>query len=33
MGYGGYLSLAYQFPEFISYIEKVTEEFRNSRHD
>lgn len=28
IGYGGYLSLAYQFPEFISYIEKVTEEFR-----
>ncbi len=28
IGYGGYLSLAYQFPEFVSYIEKVTEEFR-----
>jgi 1,3-beta-galactosyl-N-acetylhexosamine phosphorylase len=28
IGYGGYLSLAYQFPAFVDYIEKVTEEFR-----
>lgn len=28
IGYGGYLSLAYQFPKFVSYIEHVTEEFR-----
>ncbi len=28
IGYGGYMSLAYQFPEFVSYIEKVTDEFR-----
>lgn len=28
IGYGGYLSLAYQFPEFVSYIEKVCDEFR-----
>lgn len=28
IGYGGYLSLAYKFPEFVAYIEKVTEEFR-----
>ncbi|QQZ10059.1 1,3-beta-galactosyl-N-acetylhexosamine phosphorylase [Heyndrickxia vini] len=29
IGYGGYLSLAYKFPEFVAYIEKVTDEFRN----
>jgi len=28
IGYGGYLSLAYKFPEFVNYIEKVTDEFR-----
>ncbi|MBS4212994.1 1,3-beta-galactosyl-N-acetylhexosamine phosphorylase [Neobacillus rhizophilus] len=28
IGYGGYLSLAYKFPEFVAYIEKVTDEFR-----
>ena len=28
IGYGGYLSLAYRFPEFIDYIEQVTDEFR-----
>ncbi|MCH6267246.1 1,3-beta-galactosyl-N-acetylhexosamine phosphorylase, partial [Neobacillus citreus] len=28
IGYGGYLSLAYKFPEFVTYIEKVTDEFR-----
>lgn len=28
IGYGGYLSLAYQFPKFIDYIEHVTDEFR-----
>lgn len=28
IGYGGYLSLAYQFPKFVNYIERVTEEFR-----
>lgn len=28
IGYGGYLSLAYKFPEFVDYIEKVTDEFR-----
>ena len=28
IGYGGYLSLAYQFPNFVDYIEKVTDEFR-----
>lgn len=28
IGYGGYLSLAYQFPDFVDYIEKVTDEFR-----
>ena len=29
IGYGGYLSLAYQFPDFVDYIEKVTDEFRD----
>ncbi|ASA20428.1 1,3-beta-galactosyl-N-acetylhexosamine phosphorylase [Paenibacillus donghaensis] len=28
MGYGGYLSLAYKFPRFIDYVEKITDEFR-----
>lgn len=28
IGYGGYLSLAYKFPDFVDYIEKVTDEFR-----
>ncbi len=28
IGYGGYLKLAYQFPEFISYVESVCDEFR-----
>ncbi|MCL6572500.1 MAG: 1,3-beta-galactosyl-N-acetylhexosamine phosphorylase [Bacillus sp. (in: Bacteria)] len=28
IGYGGYLSLAYQFPEFVTYIEKITDEYR-----
>lgn len=28
IGYGGYLSLAYKFPNFVDYIEKVTDEFR-----
>lgn len=29
IGYGGYPSLAYQFPEFVSYIEQVADEFRS----
>lgn len=29
IGYGGYMSLAYKFPEFINYIEKVANEFRD----
>lgn len=28
IGYGGYLSLAYKFPEFVDYVEKITKEFR-----
>ena len=28
IGYGGYLILAYKFPKFVDYIEKVTDEFR-----
>lgn len=28
IGYGGYLKLAYKFPEFVDYVAKVTEEFR-----
>lgn len=28
IGYGGYPSLAYKFPEFVDYIEKVCDEFR-----
>ncbi len=29
IGYGGYLSLAYKFPEFVDYIEGVCDEFRD----
>lgn len=29
MGYGGYLSLAYKFPEFVEYVERITDEFRD----
>ena len=29
IGYGGYMSLAYKFPKFIDYIEKVAQEFRD----
>lgn len=28
IGYGGYLSLANQFPKFVDYVEKVADEFR-----
>lgn len=28
IGYGGYLDLAYEFPKFVEYTEKVTNEFR-----
>ena len=28
IGYGGYLKLAYQFPEFLDYVESVCNEFR-----
>ncbi|MGO1371813.1 MAG: 1,3-beta-galactosyl-N-acetylhexosamine phosphorylase, partial [Senegalia sp. (in: firmicutes)] len=28
IGYGGYLSLAYKFPKFVDYVEKVADEFR-----
>ncbi|GAA0419507.1 1,3-beta-galactosyl-N-acetylhexosamine phosphorylase [Virgibacillus salarius] len=28
IGYGGYLSLAYKFPDFVAYVEKITDEFR-----
>lgn len=28
IGYGGYLKLAYQFPDFIEYVESVCKEFR-----
>lgn len=28
IGYGGYLKLAYDFPEFLDYVESVTNEFR-----
>jgi len=28
IGYGGYLKLALQFPEFVEYVEKVCDEFR-----
>lgn len=28
IGYGGYLKLALQFPEFVDYVEKVCQEFR-----
>lgn len=33
IGYGGYLSLAYKFPGFVDYIEKVTDEFREIYHN
>lgn len=29
IGYGGYMSLAYKFPKFIDYIQKVCDEFRD----
>ncbi|MDY3052869.1 MAG: 1,3-beta-galactosyl-N-acetylhexosamine phosphorylase [Ndongobacter sp.] len=29
IGYGGYLSLAYQFPRFTSYIERIADEYRD----
>lgn len=29
IGYGGYLSLAYQFPSFVDCIEKIADEFRD----
>lgn len=29
IGYGGYLKLAYQYPDFVSYIETVADEFRS----
>ncbi|WP_066191738.1 MULTISPECIES: 1,3-beta-galactosyl-N-acetylhexosamine phosphorylase [Gracilibacillus] len=32
IGYGGYPSLPYQFPDFIDYVEKVTDEFRDIYH-
>ena len=28
IGYGGYLKLALQFPEFVDYVESVCKEFR-----
>ena len=28
IGYGGYLKLALQFPEFVDYVESVCNEFR-----
>ncbi|MDO4453750.1 MAG: 1,3-beta-galactosyl-N-acetylhexosamine phosphorylase [Eubacteriales bacterium] len=28
IGYGGYLKLAYQFPDFLDYVEQVCDEFR-----
>lgn len=28
IGYGGYLSLAYKFPEFVDYVKDLTDEFR-----
>lgn len=33
IGYGGYLSLAYKFPKFVDYIEKVCDEFREIYHN
>lgn len=33
IGYGGYLSLAYKFPEFVEYIEGVCNEFREIYHN
>lgn len=32
IGYGGYPSLAYQFPEFVEYVESVCTEFREIYH-
>jgi 1,3-beta-galactosyl-N-acetylhexosamine phosphorylase len=29
IGYGGYLSLAYQFPKFVDFVENVTNEYRD----
>ncbi|MDO5089531.1 MAG: 1,3-beta-galactosyl-N-acetylhexosamine phosphorylase [Leptotrichiaceae bacterium] len=29
IGYGGYLSLAYKFPEFVKCVEKISDEFRD----
>ncbi|WP_106498475.1 1,3-beta-galactosyl-N-acetylhexosamine phosphorylase [Lentibacillus sp. Marseille-P4043] len=29
IGYGGYLSLAYEFPDFVRYVEHITDEFRD----
>lgn len=29
IGYGGYLSLAYKFPKFVDYIQKVADEYRD----
>lgn len=29
IGYGGYLSLAYKFPKFVDYVEKLTAEYRD----
>lgn len=29
IGYGGYLSLAYKFPKFVDYIEKIAAQFRD----
>lgn len=33
IGYGGYLSLAYQFPEFIDYIAQVAAQYRQIMHN
>jgi 1,3-beta-galactosyl-N-acetylhexosamine phosphorylase len=33
MGYGGYLSLAAQFPEFIDRVEEICQEFRDIHHN
>lgn len=32
IGYGGYLSLAAQFPKFVEYVAQVTDEFRDIYH-
>ncbi len=29
IGYGGYVSLAYKFPDFVNYVEHITDEFRD----